>query len=94
MSYCLVTGITGSNPAQGMNVCLCVSVLCCPVQVEAFAMGRSLIQRSPTVCVNNKIKKPQKKRQRPDLGCSATGWMKWNNSQTPFVHEYLSEICP
>jgi hypothetical protein len=23
--------IAGSNPARGMNVCLCVSVLCCPV---------------------------------------------------------------
>jgi hypothetical protein len=21
----------GSNPARGMDVCLCVSVLCCPV---------------------------------------------------------------
>jgi hypothetical protein len=27
----LVTGIVGSNPAQGMDVCLCVSALCCPV---------------------------------------------------------------
>jgi hypothetical protein len=24
-------GITGSNPAQGMDVCLRLSVLCCPV---------------------------------------------------------------
>jgi hypothetical protein len=23
--------IAGSNPAQGLDVCLCVSVLCCPV---------------------------------------------------------------
>jgi hypothetical protein len=23
--------ITGSNPARGMDVCLCFSVLCCPV---------------------------------------------------------------
>jgi hypothetical protein len=23
--------IAGSNPARGMDVCLCVSVLCCPV---------------------------------------------------------------
>jgi hypothetical protein len=35
----LVTGIVGSNPARGMDVCPCVSVLCCPVQVEAFATG-------------------------------------------------------
>jgi len=26
-------GITGSNPAWGMDVCLRVSVLCCPVLV-------------------------------------------------------------
>jgi hypothetical protein len=25
------TGIVGSNPAQGMDVCLRFSVLCCPV---------------------------------------------------------------
>jgi hypothetical protein len=28
---CLVTGIVGSNTARGMDVCLCVSVLCYPV---------------------------------------------------------------
>jgi hypothetical protein len=27
----LVTGIVRSNPARGMYVCLCVSVLCCSV---------------------------------------------------------------
>jgi hypothetical protein len=31
-------GISGSNPAQGMDVCLCFSVLCCPVWVEALAL--------------------------------------------------------
>jgi len=24
--------IAGSNPAQGMDVCLCLYVLCCPVR--------------------------------------------------------------
>jgi hypothetical protein len=28
--------ITGSNPAWGMDMCLSVSVLCCPVSVEAL----------------------------------------------------------
>jgi hypothetical protein len=28
--------IAVSNPARGMDVCLCVSVLCCPVSVEAL----------------------------------------------------------
>jgi hypothetical protein len=27
----LVTGVVGSNPAKGMDVCLCVSVLCSPL---------------------------------------------------------------
>jgi hypothetical protein len=27
----LVAGIVGSNPAQGMDVCRRLSVLCCPV---------------------------------------------------------------
>jgi hypothetical protein len=29
-------GIAGSNPAWGMDVCPRVSVLCCPVSVEAL----------------------------------------------------------
>jgi hypothetical protein len=29
-------GVTGSNPAWGMDVCPRVSVLCCPVSVEAL----------------------------------------------------------
>jgi hypothetical protein len=32
----LVAGIVGSNPTQGMDVCPRLSVLCCPVQVEAL----------------------------------------------------------
>jgi hypothetical protein len=31
-------GFAGSNPARGMDVCLCFSVLCCPVYVEALAL--------------------------------------------------------
>jgi hypothetical protein len=30
------TGIAGSNPAQGMDVYLHISVLCCPVLVETL----------------------------------------------------------
>jgi hypothetical protein len=41
----------GSNLAEGMEV-FCVSVLCCPVSVEAFATGYSLVQRGPTACLN------------------------------------------
>jgi hypothetical protein len=32
----LVAGIVCSNPAQGMDVCPRLSVLCCPVQAEAL----------------------------------------------------------
>jgi hypothetical protein len=31
-------GIAGSNPARGMDVCLCFFMLCCPVEVEAFEL--------------------------------------------------------
>jgi hypothetical protein len=31
------TGIAGSNPTRGMDVCPRLSVLCCPVQVEALS---------------------------------------------------------
>ena len=42
-----LAGTAGSNPAGGMDVCL-VSVVRC--QVEVFATGWSLVQRSPTEC--------------------------------------------
>jgi hypothetical protein len=32
----LVAGIAGSNPAEGVDVFVCVYMLCCPVSVEAF----------------------------------------------------------
>jgi hypothetical protein len=44
----LLAGIAGSNPA-GAWVSVSVSAVC--YQVEVFAMGRSLVQRSPTECV-------------------------------------------
>ena len=40
-------GIAGSNTAGSSDVCL-VSVVCC--EVEVSALGRSLVQRSPTDC--------------------------------------------
>jgi hypothetical protein len=44
----LLVGIAGSNPVEGMDISLLLCVVCC--QVEVSAMGRSLIQRSPTEC--------------------------------------------
>jgi hypothetical protein len=40
-----LSGTAGSDPAGGMDMSP-VNVVCC--QVEVFAMGRSLVQRSPT----------------------------------------------
>jgi hypothetical protein len=37
-------GIADLNPASGMDVCPCVSVLCCPVSVEALYRADPPIQ--------------------------------------------------
>jgi hypothetical protein len=42
-------GIAGSNPAEGMDVCLLLSVVCCQVQVSTS--GWLLVQRNPINCV-------------------------------------------
>ena len=52
-----LAGIVGSNPAQGMDVYLLLSVVCC--QVEVSASGLSPIQRSPTECCVSVIVKPK-----------------------------------
>ena len=41
--------MVGSNTTGGMDVLCVVNAVCC--QVEVYAMGWSLIQRSPTDCV-------------------------------------------
>jgi hypothetical protein len=41
-----IVGIAGSNPVGCTDVCLCVT--CC--HVEMSAVGRSLVQMSPTEC--------------------------------------------
>jgi hypothetical protein len=43
-----LAGIAGSNPAGGVEVCLCDL---CAVQVETSATSRSFAQGSPTGCV-------------------------------------------
>ena len=52
--------IVGSNPTQGMDVCV-VSVVCC--QVEVSAADLSFVQRSPTECGASLyvIKKPRRR---------------------------------
>jgi hypothetical protein len=50
----LFAGVAGSNPAEDMDVCLlCLYV----VQVEVSETGWSLVQRSPTVCLNRIMQK-------------------------------------
>jgi hypothetical protein len=67
--------IACSNPAQGMDVCL----LC--LYVVLSCVGRSLCnglitqpEESYRVCLCV-IKKPQRRRPRSDLGCTAIGWV-------------------
>jgi hypothetical protein len=43
---CLSIGITGLNPGWGMDVCPCVSVLCCPASVEALHQADPLAKES------------------------------------------------
>jgi hypothetical protein len=61
-----VTGIVGLNPARG------TCVLCCRVWVEAFVMGWSLIQRSPTNCLTKITKPPVWGGPGPYMACRAT----------------------
>jgi hypothetical protein len=42
-------GTAGSNPTEGMDVCLSV-VIVAYCQVEVSATSRSLVQRNPTEC--------------------------------------------
>jgi hypothetical protein len=55
--------IAGSNPARGMDVCLRVSVLCCPMFRYRPCVGLIPQPRSPTKCLW--IEKPIKEGQGP-----------------------------
>jgi hypothetical protein len=68
----------------------CVYMLCCPVQVD-LCEDWSLVQ-SCTVClILCDLKKPQRRRPRPDLGCRATGWM--DISECCLWTCFLSKVC-
>lgn len=45
---CSLAGVADSNPAGSMDILCLVNAVCC--QVEASAMGRSLVLRTPTEC--------------------------------------------
>jgi hypothetical protein len=57
---------------RGFDICLCVSMLCCPVYIEVFATGWSLIQRSPAEYPNKITKPPLWGGQGPYTDCWAT----------------------
>jgi hypothetical protein len=59
-----VGGTAGSNLARGHECLSLVSVMCC--QAEVSATGRSLVQRSPTVCNMSVVV-----RSWPNRGCCA-----------------------
>jgi hypothetical protein len=64
----LNTGIVGSNPARGMDVCVySVFVLSCVS--SGLATGWSPAQGVLPTVYKCKIKKPRKRRTRPDMGC-------------------------
>ena len=67
-------GIAGSNVAGRMAVCL-VNVVCC--QVEVSALGRSLVQRSPTECGVSECGREASKMRRPwtTRGCCAKNFV-------------------
>jgi hypothetical protein len=52
-----------------LSLCFCVVFSC-----VSTGLFDGLIT-CPTTCLNNKIKKPQTRRSRPNLGCTAIRWM-------------------
>jgi hypothetical protein len=67
----LVAALTGSNPAEGMDVC----ILC--FYVVLTCVGRvlcvGLIKSSSTVCIVCDQETPEQRMTRLNVGCSAIG---------------------
>jgi hypothetical protein len=70
-------GLQVRIPLRAEMLVSCVYMVCCPVWVEASAMGCSLIQRRPIVCLIVRLRNLNKRRPRPDLGCSTIGRKEW-----------------
>jgi hypothetical protein len=62
-------GIAGSNPAEGIGVCILWVLVCC--QVKFSASDRSLVQRIPTRCDVSECDRKSSimKRPWPNGGC-------------------------
>jgi len=54
----LVTGIRGSNAIQGIDLCACLSVLCCPLLTGALKRADAPSKKSYQAS-NNEVRKPQ-----------------------------------
>jgi hypothetical protein len=66
---CSNIGITGSNPALGMDVCPHVSVLCCPVLVEALCQADPPSKESYQNVSLSRSRKPIRVGQRSAKDC-------------------------
>jgi hypothetical protein len=62
---CFETGVVGSNPTQGMDICPRFSVSCSVAR--GLSTGVSPVEG---VMSNVELRRP-----RPNLGCIAIGWM-------------------
>jgi hypothetical protein len=63
-------GIASSNPASGMDVCPCVSVLCCPVSVEALHRADPPSKESYQNVSICRLRKPIREGQRSAKDCA------------------------
>jgi hypothetical protein len=88
------TGIVGSNPARGMNVCVySVFVLSCVG--SGLTTGWSLVQGVLPTVYKCKIKEAHKRRPRPDMGCKRhwmDGWMNINSQPNKNMMLFSSRV--
>jgi hypothetical protein len=88
-----------------MDVCPRLSVVCCPVYVEAFATGWSLVQRRLTECLNRLRNLPceaskvlKRTAEQLMMTCIMTPWNKFNSTKSnrqlkSFVTILHSNVC-
>ena len=91
---CCITGITGSNPAGGMAVCLSLSRVFCVFR----SSGRSLEHRSPTECGASECDREASimKRMWPTGGCCTMRGKKktWDGGYINLHVRYFKVILP
>jgi hypothetical protein len=85
------TGIVGSNPTQGIDVCVCVYSVCVVLHVgKGLATGRSPVQGVlPTV---QKWSRNWRRGQSPTKGCRAID--EWTNEHTKwFISQFTVNLA-